>query len=496
VHEEAVTKAVTKRREAVTKQSGNGPQSVNDQKIKGMAPGSTPLIESLAGRGTGAMVFKRPNDGPPICYYRYHLAGKQVLIKLGAYRRAVREVGFSLPELRDQAAEMAKIAKMHGDVKAHLAQEEEEKARAQLEAQRAAENAHLEAEQAVRELAHQAEIESARGSFADLFLDYIDSRRDKATPGVVRELERLFQSNLIKPHPVIMAMKAREVRADHIIVILNPIWERGSKVQAARMRSFLSAAFNHGLSVESYVGRSNSKVYSLEMNPAATVKVENTSKPVERALSDAELRRFWETIESTDGVGPVMALLFKFVIATGGQRIHNIMETKWTDYDMEAGTVRLIHRKGRGGQAQSRVHLVPLTSRAIEILERVRVINGEYAWPWTTNGKQHIVISSPTHAVADWLDSPNAVIGGEKVPHFTPRDFRRTCTQLMQKNGVKDSDADLLQAHGLTGVANTHYRNNPQAALPANRHTIKLFEDALARVMGEVDLQVSNVVSL
>jgi integrase len=474
---------------------GNAPKTVNDQKIKGMAPGCAPVVESLAGRGTGALVFKRPNESSPICYYRYHLAGKQVLIKLGGYRRAAREAGFSLPELRDKAAELARIAKAHGDVKAYLASLETDKEAARLQAEKAADAAQLEAEQAAAELARLAGIAAARGSFADLFLDYIEARRGKATPGVVKELERLFKTNL-QQHTAIMAMKARDVRTDHILAVLNPIWERGSKVQAERMRSFLVAAFNHGLTAESVVGRANAKVYSLELNPAAMVKVEKVSAPVVRALSDTELHTFWETIGSTEGVGPVMALLFQFVIATGGQRIKNIMETTWDDYNLEAGTVRLMHRKGRGGQTQSRVHLVPLTLRAIQIIEQVRVINGGFAWPWTTNGKQHIVISSPTHAVADWLGSKHAVIEQQQVPSFSPRDLRRTCTQLMQKHGVDDRLSDLLQAHGQTGVVASHYRNNPEAALPEKRRAVELFDGALALVLGEVKERADNVVLL
>lgn len=106
--------------------ASNASKTVNDQKVRGMTPGCSPLVESLPGRGTGALVFKRPNESSPACYYRYHLAGKQVLIKLGVYRRTPREVGFTLPELRDQAAAMAQIAKAHGDVKGYLAQQEED----------------------------------------------------------------------------------------------------------------------------------------------------------------------------------------------------------------------------------------------------------------------------------------------------------------------------------------------------------------------------------
>ncbi|NER58947.1 tyrosine-type recombinase/integrase [Pseudomonas sp. MAFF212428] len=202
------------------------------------------------------------------------------------------------------------------------------------------------------------------------------------------------------------------------------------------------------------------------------VKVEKVSAPVERALSDAELKHFWQTIESTEGVGPVMALLFKFVIATGGQRIKNIIETTWAHYDLEAGTVLLVHRKGRGGQTMSRPHLVPLSDRAVSLMRRVQEISGDHQWPWTTHGKQPFVISSPTHAIADWMDSKHAAVDGVRVPSFSPRDLRRTCTQLMQRRGVDDRLSDLLQAHGQTGVVSKHYRNNPEAALPEKRRAM------------------------
>ena len=65
------------------------------------------------------------------------------------------------------------------------------------------------------------------------------------------------------------------------------------------MRSFLSAAFNHGLCAENAVGRSSAKSYNLESNPATLVAVEKVSAPATRALSDTELRKFWGTVETS-----------------------------------------------------------------------------------------------------------------------------------------------------------------------------------------------------
>lgn len=427
-------------------------------------------------RGFGTLLFERRPSGIVEAYYRQRVDGGEEKLKIGVYKASPRAAGLTVSQIRGKANEYAAIAAAHGSVKAYIEGQEAAAAAERAERQRL------------------VEIEASRGTFGELFCDYIESRRGKATPGVVKELERLYQKNMLGPHPGIMAMKARDIRSDHILDILNPIWARGAKVQAERMRSFLAAAFTYGLKAENAVGRLSSKSYCLESNPATVVAVEKVSAPATRSLSEAELRQFWETIERTEGVGPIMALLFKLVVATGGQRIFNFCETTWEDYDLDAGTVRLIHRKGRGGQAMSRPHLVPLTERAVAILERVREINGCHPWPWTTTGKQHIVVSSPRHAIADWLRSRHAVIDGARIPSFSPRDLRRTCAQLMQRHGISDQLSDLLQAHGQTGVANLHYRNNPEAALPEKRRAIELFDRALARVLGEEP--VGNVVML
>ena len=455
--------------------ASNSAKLVTDARLRALKPGET-ATDSVPGRGNGAVLFERLQSGVVTAVYRYMCDGRRLKYPIGNFKAGSRDAGLTLSIIREEAQRLALIAKEHGNVKAYIEEQEAVVAAGRAERQRL------------------AEIEASRGTFGDLFLDYIESRREKATTGVVKELERLYQKNMLGPQPIIMRMKARDIRPDHILAILNPIWERGAKVQAERMRSFLSAAFNYGLKAENAVGRSSAKSYNLESNPAIVVAVDKVSAPATRALSDAELRQFWATIGHTQGVGPVMAMLFKFVIATGGQRIFNICQTTWDDYDLEAGTVRLIHRKGRGGQTMSRPHLVPLSPRAVAILERVREINGCHPWPWTTTGKQHIVVGSPTHAVADWLKSEHAIIEGQQIPSFSPRDLRRTCTQLMQKHGISDQLSDLLQAHGQTGVANRHYRNNPEAALPEKQRAIDLFERALAKVLGEAP--ADNVVRL
>lgn len=110
---------------------------------------------------------------------------------------------------------------------------------------------------------------------------------------------------------------------------------------------FFLVAVNHGLTVErpwSPVAGESSLRSTRPQEMLAGGKV----CPVERALSDAELKHFWQTIENTEGIGPVMALLSGFDRQVSASRTSS--KPHGADYDLDAGTVLLVHRKGRAGR--------------------------------------------------------------------------------------------------------------------------------------------------
>ncbi|MDV7210787.1 tyrosine-type recombinase/integrase [Azotobacter beijerinckii] len=409
-------------------------------------------------RGGGSLMFERRASGTIEAYFRQRSDGGEFKRKIGTLKVHAKGTGLTLTELRDEARRLSKLSARHGDLRAYLAKEE---------AEREAERRTLEAQRSY-------------GTFADLFLSYIEDRRGSASDGVVLELERLFKRNM-KPHSSLMAMKARDVRPDHVQAIVQPIWDRGSQVQAARMRSFILAAFSFGLRAEYSVSRASPKRFEITANPAMAVHVPDASQPGTRALSDAELALFWRTIVDVPGVGDAMARLFRFVVATGGQRIAQVVREPWSSYDLEAGVLSIVERKGRGDPY---VNMIPLSERAIEILAEVDHINGGHLLPWTGSGRAPFTIPSMSHAIDRWLASKHAVLDGGRVPNFSPRDLRRTCAQLMQRAGVDDTLSDLLQNHGVGGLVARHYRNDPAAALPKKWQALAAFDLALAGVLG------------
>ncbi|WP_170207512.1 tyrosine-type recombinase/integrase [Luteibacter pinisoli] len=350
----------------------------------------------------------------------------------------------------------------------------------------------------------QAAVHAQRGSFADLLTEYIahreegTERRAAATVRQVGEWRRI-QAQLERDAGDVLAMTARDVEPSHIVALLRPIFHHGvarpkkgrgsagrraatgAQGSADKVHTFLRAAFAYGLSSENSVARRAVTVYGLVHNPVDPVPREARSTPGTRALSAAELRQFYLTIDKAPKVGPVLAELLRFTIASGGQRTHQLAREPWTVYDRGAGTVTLTDRKGRGGAP--RPHMVPMSKRMAAILAKIEKITGSFRFPWATNGRSHVDIASPAGAVRYWLESDFAVVDGKRVAPFTPRDLRRTCTQLMKVAGIPDDLADRLQSHGVSGITNVHYRNNPELYLPEKRQALQKFETALGRIL-------------
>ena len=461
---------------------------LTDIALKALKPGET-ATDPLPDRSSGALLFKCRASGAVEAYYRRRDNGRDQLIKLGVFKKTSKSPGLTLSELREQAAGYSRIAAEHGDIKAYLA-----RCAAEEEAQQAERQRDLQEQQRL------AEIEASKGTLSELFQDYIeDRRRNGVSDQQLDEFERVLRNDLEGEKVVsvaddgqvqklnVMAMKAKDVRPDHVHLLLKPIWARGAQRQTRKVRSFLVAAFNFGLKAEHDIERSSNKSYGLQINPAHPVTVRDTSKPGERALTDEELKQFWQTITQVGtAVGPIMARVFHFAIATAGQRPFQFVREQWSSYDLKKKYVKIIDKKGRGGK--ERIHIVPLTDRALQVLEEVRALQPSGAvYPWSVDGQTLIHPSSLSHAVSEWFSSVHAKLDGQPIPKFTPKDIRRTCTQFMQRNNIKDVDSDVLQSHGQTGVVVKHYRNSPEARLLQLRPTMAAFDAALSRLLDSSD---------
>ena len=468
----------TVRKMKTEKNTNSQRRLLTDADIRALPKGKT-ATESQAGRGTGATIFEARESGDIDAYFRVRMNGKSTKIKIGIFKRTDKNSGLTLKEIRDKARDLSAIAVKHGDVKKYL------------ELQREAEEREIrERELVFSEALVAAEEENKTASFEELFIDYIDSLEGARGIEYIKELRRILNNELKHNHQIIMNKKANSITPKDIIDILQPIWDRNSKSMSGKVRAYLHTAFEFGLKNEHSLKRKRKSIYCLDSNPVSSIPKDHKTKAIKRSLNSKELNYFWHSFLKYESVGPVVKRFLLFLIATGGQRVMQVAREPWTSYDLRRGVLKTEHRKGK---IEPRIHLVPLTERAIKLLQEAHSINPSSKYPWSTNGKKPIDINTLSGAVSKWINSPLSVMDGEEFEKFTPRDLRRTCAQIMQFKGIPDLDSDILQSHGINGVVEDHYRNNPYAFMPKNWKTINAFEEALNDILNGKDLDKDDI---
>ena len=267
-----------------------------------------------------------------------------------------------------------------------------------------------------------------------------------------------------------------------------------------RFRSNVMAAFNHGMKSD-YDPREqleNGKRFSIPFNPVDAIpKYAEFERVRERSLANEELQQFWFNVEEGNkGWSPLYGLLLRFCLACYGNRPEQLNHIRWTDIDFNQRTLRFIDTKGKNAVPKKRI--IPLTKRALDILEKTRMISGCFEGPFTITGKAPIDISNLGTLVKDyndWLEETARSEGKLPPERFTAKDLRRTATRLFTDKHVLKEHRYLLQSRQDGGVESRHYDHDDR--IPEKREIAKIYDDYLGRIIdGTVAKPEDRVVSL
>ncbi|UZE95892.1 tyrosine-type recombinase/integrase [Alkalimarinus alittae] len=391
------------------------------------------VTEPLGGRGSGSLVFKVRSGPKGEFYFKYNDGASRKLVKVGNYKSSKTMAGLSLVEARGKAQELSKVYREVKDVKGVL----DDQAQAQEEAKR------------------QREIKKALGTFEQLVQSYVGQMRAAGKPSA-REVERSIDRSVFKPYPKLKMKKAKDVTTQEIKGVLARMIENGITTQTNRVRSYLLAAFNHGMKQEN-----NPRIYldeatrfSISFNPVAPIpRQTDFEKAGDTVISESEIKDLWHNLQKTVGVGLVMSLFIRFALAVGGQRIQQILSTPWERFDLEARTMEILDSKGKGSQV--RPHVVPLNDLAMAVLIELKPITGASVYPFAggscgSSKNSAIRADSIPLALSRYRDDHKGV-------GFKAGDIRRTCKTIMARHGIRKELRDRIHNHSLNDIATKHY---------------------------------------
>ncbi|WP_062265258.1 tyrosine-type recombinase/integrase [Endozoicomonas arenosclerae] len=426
------------------------------------------LTEQVGSRGDGVLLFEKRNSGTVEAYYKYKQQGKESKVKLGQYKLTRDGHGFSLAECRDKAQQLANTRReCGGDLKAHLEAQE------------------LEHQKKQQELKRQEELAESQGTLSELCENYVSSlyRQGKKSARVVEGAFALYVQN---PFPNLAKSKAKDITVEDIVTIIRRMIEKGITTTSNRLRSYLHAAYEYGMKADNDPREQveHGKRFFIEHNPVSAVPRQADFERVrERYLNHQEIKRLWnDFIPSMPNRSPVFGLLLRFMLATAGNRPEQITLCRWSDIDFERRHFTFIERKGKSGNPRKRV--MPLTARALQILEELKLITGSHEWPFSITGKAPLKVTSLTRRVNEYCSflEAEAKAKGEQAPErFTSKDMRRTATNLLIECRVPQEQRFLIQSREDGSIESKHYDHSDR--LPEKREALKRYGAFLDKIL-------------
>ena len=245
------------------------------------------------------------------------------------------------------------------------------------------------------------------GALAERYIERWAKPRKKTWQGDVRMLNRHVLPRW--KHVPAQEIKRRDVRE-----LIEKVADSGPTA-ANRVRALLSKVFNFGIAVD-----------AVETNPV-TGTIPNRERARDRVLSEDELRAVWDSGNT----------ILRLILATV-QRPENVKGLRWSEFSDGAWTIPASRFKTRS------VHVVPISSLALEILESVPQVDGRDEL-FSVREAKGVTIDEELVYWRRYLKS----LG---VPDAQPKDLQRTARSLLSKIGVSPDIAERVQGHALPGM--------------------------------------------
>lgn len=188
------------------------------------------------------------------------------------------------------------------------------------------------------------------------------------------DTEHLLRANL---PAALLAQPAKTVTPAEIRSVLAACHQRGARVLANRLRAHLHSLFQWGLRADHDPARlADPILFGIEINPVAAVPRDaGAEQPGERVLTWAEVRALWDAEE------PALSWLARQgvrLLLVTGQRVNEIAQAAWSEFDLDAGLWTLPAARCKG----KRDHLVPLGPLAVRLLSELHeVYPGDWLFP-------------------------------------------------------------------------------------------------------------------
>ena len=390
---------------------------LTDKQVRALKPKDKEYIASDddRSRGTGRLVIRVRPSGTKTWEYRYFVSGRRRKKTLGTYPDV------SLVQARQAVTEIA-----------------EDRAARKV--------GGLPGSQSTEGLLGR----QSTGSLGELLEAYVADlhRRKKRSAD---EIMAGFRRWIERPRPELWETRADLVTPADIRDLLAFHIKRGLTTGSNRLRAYLHAAYQWGITSENDPVVAAERVWGLTVNPVAAVPSQASfERPGERVLTPEDVAHAWHYLTETVGVGWRFPRMIRLAIATGGQRPSMLLRLRVRDVDLEQGVLDIPGAATKTGKP----HVVPIGEHARPVLEvliaQARVNGHELLCPSSKDAGVPARVNSLTTALQLYREA-------WKRPTWTLRDVRRTAKTVLGQQGVAKDWRDRLHGHAMTDISSKHY---------------------------------------
>jgi integrase len=274
------------------------------------------------------------------------------------------------------------------------------------------------------DLAHTTKQIRNLPTFADLGADYIERHAVRKREKSLQEDQRLLKSHIL---PALGSLKVTAITRRDIEDLHKYLGKK--PYQANRALALVSKMFSLSISWG-----------WCKDNPVIGIQKYQEEKR-DRWLSEEETQRLWAVLDKHSQ--NLTAYIFKFLLLTGARK-GEAMQATWNQFDMEKG----IWTKPSHLTKQKKTEYLPLSSKALSVLQEIKKINGQmnaqmkskpsaYVFPGRVNGQ-------PIKEVKSFWKT---VLKEAKLENVRIHDLRHTHASYLVSKGLSLSIVGKLLGH-------------------------------------------------
>ncbi len=350
------------------------------------------------GDGGGLYLWVKPTGGK-LWRWSYRFEGKEKLMSFGNYPDV------SLALARDRHAEARKLLAAGIDPMAQ------------------------------RKIEKRVQRVSSENSFQSVYARWLEYWQDGKSPRHVDSVQRRMAADIL---PRLGTRPIAKIEAPELVAMANAIQDRGARDIAKRALETVGQVFRYGIA-HGFATR----------NPATEIRPSDILKSIPKtnyARIDAkELPTLLRRIEVYQGK-QVTRLAMKLIAMTL-VRTTELIETKWTEFDLENARWDIPAERMK----MRTPHIVPLARQALEVLEMLRELSGKVEWlfPGDFNAAQPM--------------SNNTILKAlERMGYkgrMTGHGFRGLASTILHEQGYPHDHIQLQLAHAPRNAVSAAYNH-------------------------------------